>query len=57
MRGRHGRHDYSADAHCDRHGNSDCDVRCGEEGEASSRGGGRYDELWKDVMGREMACI
>jgi hypothetical protein len=56
MRGRHGRYDHSADAHCDRHGNSDYNVRCGEEAETRFRSGGWLDELWKDVMGCGMAC-
>jgi hypothetical protein len=52
LRGRYWRYDLCANAYGDGDGDDNCDVRAGEEGEARSRGGGGYHELWKDVMGR-----
>ena len=52
LRGRYWRYDLCANAYGDGNGDDNCDVRAGEEGEARSRGGGGYHELWKDVMGR-----
>jgi hypothetical protein len=52
LRGCYWRYDLCANAYGNGDGVDNCDVRAGEEGEARSRGGGGYHELWKDVMGR-----
>jgi hypothetical protein len=56
MRRCYGCYNHGAHAHSDGHGDDDCDLRAGEEGEARSRSGGRV-ELWKDVMGYGVAYI